>query len=150
MKITENKQILKLWHFALKHNVLFFNLPIVAYMAAIFYFSSMSNPPVPGIAIQLFSSNTSTVLHFIEYSILSFMLGIALRHSKNAFFSRNAYLLAIVIAGLYGISDELHQLFVPGRYCTLSDALTDFVGASAAQFVRWIFKKEKSILNKVL
>lgn len=32
---------------------------------------------------------------------------------------------------LYAISDEIHQLFVPGRGCQLRDVLIDFTGACA-------------------
>lgn len=39
-------------------------------------------------------------------------------------------LAAVVIASLYGASDELHQLFVPGRLCDPADWLTDTCGAA--------------------
>lgn len=36
---------------------------------------------------------------------------------------------ALVVAVLYGISDELHQSFVPGRQAELLDAVSDAGGA---------------------
>lgn len=41
-----------------------------------------------------------------------------------------ALLAAILIASLYGASDEFHQLFVPGRLCDAADWLTDTCGAA--------------------
>ena len=38
----------------------------------------------------------------------------------------------LLLAACYGISDELHQYFVPGRHCTGSDVLADTVGALLA------------------
>lgn len=40
--------------------------------------------------------------------------------------------LAVLIASLYGVSDEVHQAFVPGRSADALDWLADTVGALAA------------------
>lgn len=40
-------------------------------------------------------------------------------------------LAAVMITGLYGVTDELHQAFVPGRQPELLDLLADIVGAAA-------------------
>jgi VanZ family protein len=37
--------------------------------------------------------------------------------------------MAIVLATCYGISDELHQMFVTGRQASPFDVLIDFAGA---------------------
>ena len=41
--------------------------------------------------------------------------------------------LALLFAGLYAVSDELHQWFVPGRTAAAMDCLIDFTGAVAGQ-----------------
>ena len=41
-------------------------------------------------------------------------------------------LAAVLVATLYGISDEAHQAFVPGRYPDRFDVLADCVGATLA------------------
>ena len=47
---------------------------------------------------------------------------------------------ALVISALYGILDEIHQLFVPGRHTELRDWLADMTGTliavSAIVFIR--------------
>ena len=39
-------------------------------------------------------------------------------------------LLAIVVASAYGVTDEFHQLFVPGRACDPVDWMVDTAGAA--------------------
>lgn len=36
---------------------------------------------------------------------------------------------AVAAASLYGVTDEIHQLFVPGRFCDPADWLVDTLGA---------------------
>jgi VanZ family protein len=46
----------------------------------------------------------------------------------------------LVFATLYGLTDEWHQSFVPGRSAAVADALADMVGAivgSAAWLMLW-------------
>ena len=50
---------------------------------------------------------------------------------------------------LYAVSDELHQLFVPGRGCELRDVLIDFGGACAGitvmLLIYWLLTKRKKV-----
>lgn len=39
--------------------------------------------------------------------------------------------LAVLISALYGVTDELHQSFVPGRFADAWDLLKDVAGAAA-------------------
>ena len=41
--------------------------------------------------------------------------------------------LAFALAGLYAVSDEFHQWFVPGRTAAATDGLIDVFGAAAGQ-----------------
>ena len=46
-------------------------------------------------------------------------------------------LAAVVVAVVYGISDEWHQHFVPGRTSDVLDLLADAVGASLSVVLLW-------------
>ena len=46
--------------------------------------------------------------------------------------------IAIVLATLYGVSDEFHQLFVPGRSADRYDVLADCVGATIGVAIGWL------------
>jgi VanZ family protein len=69
--------------------------------------------------------------HFMEYLVLSVLLYRALRSGRR--WDLRAAGMAVVIAGLYSIGDELHQLFVPGRTAAATDCLIDVSGAAAGQ-----------------
>ena len=69
--------------------------------------------------------------HFTEYLILSVLLYRALRAGRR--WNLRAAGLAFTLAGIYAMSDELHQWFVPGRTAAASDCLIDMSGAVAGQ-----------------
>ena len=69
--------------------------------------------------------------HFAEYMILSVLLYQALRGERR--WNPRAAGLAFTFAGLYAVSDEFHQWFVPGRTAAATDCLIDMTGAAAAQ-----------------
>ncbi len=106
-------------------------LPVVAYLGLIFYLSSLSQLATE---ITLFSG-ADKLIHLGEYAFLSWLLSRALRSASP--FSREAALIAIVFASLYGISDEFHQAFVPGRSAELLDVVADCGGAVLAQLISY-------------
>jgi VanZ family protein len=96
------------------------------YMAVIFYLSSLSHPPMTLQEIPDY------VLHSVEYFFLGMLLlrGFSLQAIP---IGRGAqYLLTLWITTLYGISDEIHQLFVPHREFSIHDIVADSVGAVLA------------------
>lgn len=74
----------------------------------------------------------SPLAHFCEYALFGFLLQNALGCSLPV---RRAVLLAVVIASAYGVTDEFHQLFVPGRACDPVDWLVDTAGATLGALV---------------
>ncbi|MBS3088382.1 VanZ family protein [Candidatus Pacearchaeota archaeon] len=92
----------------------------LAIAVTIFYVSSLTF--LPG---KLGGSNLKSVLyHFSVFFVLAIFLLISLIKRKNIKFLP----IALVILILYAISDELHQVFVPGRACALEDIFTDTAG----------------------
>lgn len=67
--------------------------------------------------------------HVMEYAILGGLVFFNIKNwlinKKNTFY----LFLGTTICALYAASDELHQYFVPGRSCQLSDVLLDTIGA---------------------
>ena len=64
--------------------------------------------------------------HATEYAILGFLLTGSYADSSTK--RRKAWLLPAVTGSLYAVSDELHQMFVPGRSCEIRDMLIDSSG----------------------
>ncbi len=104
--------------------------PVVAWMAVIFVLSSRST--VPG-----FGRFPDLVTHGIGYLVLSFLATRALWLGPRLLPSR--LLLAVALATAYGVSDEIHQAFVPGRqpdpWDVGKDALGAVLGALAYQWI---------------
>jgi VanZ family protein len=68
--------------------------------------------------------------HVTIYAVLTIFLFRAFRLHVAS--SNHAWLLAGLVAGLYAISDEWHQTFVPGREGTVRDVAIDGVGVMGA------------------
>ncbi len=95
-------------------------LAVIGWMGVIFAFSSLTGSQVPG--------RWGSLGHFGEYAILGGLLLIALDSPERI-------LPAIALASAYGVTDELHQLFVAGRHCDPVDWLVDTLGAAVGVFV---------------
>ena len=65
------------------------------------------------------------IAHVFEYGLLASLVYCALRKSEA---DTHPILTPFLIAFLYGISDEIHQYFVPGREADVFDALADGMG----------------------
>ena len=74
--------------------------------------------------------------HFFTYLILGVLMINALRSSKV--YGLPSVALALGICVLYAISDEVHQLFVPGRGGQIRDVFIDSAGASVGIGVYWL------------
>lgn len=68
----------------------------------------------------------SYIAHFCEYVVLGVLLARALRLSTS---TGIACCMAVVLASLYGVSDEIHQVFVEGRSSEMVDWIVDTAGA---------------------
>ena len=64
--------------------------------------------------------------HFIGYMILGILASGLILQYENI---NKKYLLAFLICVIYAISDEIHQLFVPGRAGQVRDVLIDSAGS---------------------
>lgn len=107
-------------------------IPPLACMLFIFYLSSQSRFTATGEPIEDFL--IFKILHMIEYGVLTGLLFNALFNSVTRNMSR-AIRYAGVIAVLYALSDELHQMYVPTRSGTLRDVGIDTIGICIALYL---------------
>ncbi len=68
--------------------------------------------------------------HLSEYAILSSLLYASLQKGGPLAWRARTALGCVLIAGVYSLTDEFHQLFVPGRTGSLIDSGIDTTGAS--------------------
>ncbi len=89
--------------------------------------------------------DVSPVGHFCEYLIFGAALANALRWHIPI---KRAVLLAAVLASAYGMTDEIHQLFVPQRSCDILDWTVDTVaGAIGAAITAAICARKPKALK---
>lgn len=93
-------------------------------MAATFYLSHQSGIAIPLGAPDYFA-------HAVGYSGLGALIMRALAGGRLSAMSWRWVLVATLLGGLYGVSDEFHQSFVPNRHPSLSDIAADTIGALA-------------------
>lgn len=90
-------------------------------------------------------------LHVIEFAFLYLLIVNAL--DINGKLSKTTNLLAAIIAMIYGLVDEIHQLYVVDRSFTFIDLVKDWMGVWTAWWIlqtlkfkespekhRWMFK----------
>jgi len=71
--------------------------------------------------------------HFLEFALLAWCCGLHLAVLKLG--TRNLFVYAILFSAAYALTDEIHQYFVPGRSCQLSDVLLDSCGATTGALI---------------
>ena len=120
----------------MNRNFCFYWLPVIGWAILIFAISSLSTFPQ---AVQpIFSFDK--LAHAVEYAIFSFLLARAFKHSQKDNCKKYFRFLAVICAIVYGISDELHQYFIPARTASIIDVLYDSIGAFLGQ---WFLKNKK-------
>ena len=83
--------------------------------------------------------------HFIGYMILGILASGLILYYGNI---NKKYLLAFLICVIYAISDEIHQLFVPGRAGQVRDVLIDSAGSLLGIILVMAFEKLLIKFNK--
>lgn len=83
------------------------------------------------------------VAHFTEYLILYMLLFNALLEDFNF---KKSLMLSLFIVFVYACSDEIHQVFIPGRTARIRDVIIDTCGGSFAMLA--IYLKQKNLLKK--
>ena len=83
--------------------------------------------PEPAVEVEI--TNFDKFLHTIVYALLAYLCLRALLNYGYSTSRIRLMLAAIAMSTLYGISDEIHQLFVPGRDACAVDAFFNFFGS---------------------
>jgi VanZ family protein len=105
-------------------------LPALSWAGVIFLLSSRSALPEPPIALP---PHTDKLIHALLYAVLASLMYGAFRAGGTT--PNRAALFALVLASLYGITDELHQSTVPGRTADVWDWVADTTGAAIAVYL---------------
>jgi hypothetical protein len=102
-------------------------VPLVTWLGLIFWMSSRST--LVAIAHDSAEELAYSSAHLIAYAVLAWLWWRAIRPERQADWA--GLLGALGLTVLYGVSDEIHQLFVPGRAAQITDLLCDAGGGVA-------------------
>lgn len=144
----------------IQHSKLFYWLPPLAWMAAIFFFSTDSfsgentGSLLYDIAHWFFPSLSyeqfrpihfaiRKVAHFTEYGLLALMLFRAFRSGNTICWQWRWAIFAWLAMAAYALLDEYHQAFVPSRTASINDSLVDILGGTAALLALWWVRRSR-------
>jgi VanZ family protein len=120
---------------------LFVYAPLIIYWTILFIATTLPVESIPTVAIS------DKIHHLVAYFILSALLYLTLiyqRKSKTLF--TYAPSATIILASIYGALDEIHQIFVPGRFADILDWLANFAGTLfGVLLISYLIKKLKYI-----
>lgn len=99
----------------------------------IFLLSAQSKLPIPeGVSFP----GLDKFLHACAFGSLAFTLSYWFAADIWLVKPFSCFVFVCLITACYGISDEIHQIFVPGRDASIYDWFADCTGAVLAVFVR--------------
>ncbi len=107
-------------------------LPAAAYMATIWIASSFEMSSFP---TSLFPLRDKGV-HAIEYGVLGFLVTHACLRTFPSHARLRVAAFAVLCGVLWGVMDEIHQAFVPGRSADALDLVADSVGVTLGTLAR--------------
>lgn len=123
-------------------------IPVLFILAAIFYLSSLPAKDLPKIWFLNWPF-ADKVEHFGIYGLLGFAIARALSGGYPGFarFSefKRFILITTVLGAAYGILDEFHQSFVPGRSVDAFDVVADTLGAFSGSCLAFLYRKWNSL-----
>jgi VanZ family protein len=120
-------------------------VPMVITMGTIFFLSHQSGnqlslPPIPGI---------DKLGHMVIYGILAGTTLFAFSETQKSTKPRSLMLFTVAFCVLYGMSDEFHQSFIPGRFVSIYDVFADGAGATVACALWSCLRKRGFFINLV-
>jgi VanZ family protein len=108
-------------------------LPVLLWMGVIFAGSSIGS--VPQVGEDVVDGIIHRAAHLAEFAVLGWL---ALRAARGGrALTRRAFVAALIVVALYGVSDEFHQRFTPGRNSELQAVVFDVIGGLIGAAIYW-------------
>ena len=116
----------------LNRQSLVYRWPLVIYCVMIFVQSCF---PSPEVIRHLHWSDK--LMHLGGYAILGALTVRMLKRELRGVRPWKIMSLVVLVGTLYGVSDELHQAFVPGRQADVLDVVADMAGTAMGTLLFW-------------
>ncbi len=121
-----------------RHGFVYDQLPAILWALAIFVASSIQDITIPDLGFVA----SDKVVHLVIYLVLCGLIYRALKYQgKFHHLSQWSLVFSWVLTVAFGVTDELHQLFVTNRNASVYDLVADAVGA--ALFVFFVLIRQR-------
>lgn len=128
----------RLYNLLEKNKIVFVYTPFVVYWVFLFMMTSIPDTGLPAIGIW------DKFEHFAGYLTLAFIGGLTFHfQNKLLYIKKNLYTSVIILFCVYGIVDEVHQFFIPGRYFDWMDLIANFIGICAGVLILKTFIQQE-------
>ena len=119
-----------------KRKVALVYIPLIIYWSLLLMGTSLPAPDVPSFGIG------DKFTHFGAYFGLAVLLSFTFHYQNKYLFLKKYFLTStLVVVTVYGLLDEFHQSFIPGRSSEFFDWVADVIGAAAGIiFVFYLMK----------
>jgi len=114
---------------------------VIVYAGLIFLASSISTIPseLPEFSFR------DKIIHITEFMIFGSLIWRSAKRWNLEIKSNRFKTLVFVIGAIYAASDEIHQLYVPGRNGNFYDWLADIIGLAIGLITAYIFYNKRKV-----
>ncbi len=125
-----------------KNKTLLVYTPLIIYWITLFVATSIPAESVPSFGVG------DKFNHFFGYLLLAVLLYLTFTiQVKSTFLKSFSAFTAVAVSSFYGVFDEIHQMYIPGRSAEFLDWLADAAGAICGVLIISVIIKKFS--NKV-
>ena len=126
-----------------KRKVYLVYVPLIVYWIMLFIATTLPVSNLPSVDIS------DKIKHFSAFLGLSVLLSLTLIYQNKVLLFKKYFLTAaLIISSLYGLLDEIHQSFVPGRNSEFLDWLADSLGSAVGVLIVFYLLKKFKYLPK--
>jgi VanZ family protein len=112
---------------------------VIVYCTAIFIQSSLPPPE----ALPSWPASDK-LLHVAAYAVMGILAFRAFRTTRRGGDLKHVAVVSVLFSSLYGVSDELHQFFVPLRNAAFGDVAADVIGSAIGVFACYCLATRKT------
>ena len=124
-----------------------FYLVTLSYMCILFILSSIPGAGENGHPMDLVSATVANMLHVPAYGLLALLWVFTIR--DHGVSEHQSMCVAFLVASGYGVLTELHQVWVPGRYPSALDVMSNMAGSLLFIWLYWFVSGESSVESGV-
>ena len=125
-----------MFEFLEKRKVYLVYIPLIVYWIGLLIATTIPTQSLPSFDVS------DKFKHFGAFFGLSVLLSLTLLYQNKSYLFKKYFLaFTLIITSLYGLLDELHQYFIPGRYSEVLDWVADSAGAALGILFVWYLVK---------